>query len=427
MKVLMFGWEFPPYISGGLGTACYGITKGLSAHDVRVDFVLPKVALESQSVSPVHVIDASQVMVTEKHLEKKELSELVKFVELDTVLRPYMTEESYKEELDHLQETQLSTIEKGGRLFNFEGGYGKNLIAEVYRLCIVAAQLGEDTDAQVIHAHDWMTFPAAIAAKRASNLPLVVHVHATEFDRTGHTVNSKVYEIEKEGMSEADVIIAVSQRTKDIVVNNYGIEENKVKVVYNAVERSNVALEEMPKKVFKEPVVLFLGRITSQKGPSYFLETARIILEKNRNVRFVMAGSGDILPKMVRLCAEMRLQDRFHFTGFLRGKELEHIFAMSDVLVMPSVSEPFGIVPIEAIQYNLPVIISKQSGVAEVLPHAIKVDFWDTELFAKSILEILEDKDKREKHIEGNKEDLEKLKWDLSALEIINIYNSMVK
>lgn len=427
MKVLMFGWEFPPFISGGLGTACFGITKGLCSLGIEIDFVLPKVAQQAKTNSAVNIIDASQVSI-KKYFENEEFyKEYITFIEVNSMLRPYSTEESYKEQLEEFQKNQKIKHEVLGTILDFEGGYGKDLMLEVFRLRQVGSELGDTTNAQIIHAHDWMTFPAAIAAKQASGLPLVVHIHATEFDRSGEKINKQLYEIEREGADAADLIIAVSNRTKDIIVNNYGIDKNKVSVVYNAVDKSAISSLDTLEKTFKEPVVLFLGRVTGQKGPSYFLETARIVLQKMKNVRFVMAGSGDLLSEMVKLCASMRLQDRFHFTGFLRGKELQHIFSLSDVLVMPSVSEPFGIVPIEAIQYDLPVIISKQSGVSEILPHAIKVDFWDTELFAKSIIEILKSPKKKEKQIAENRATMEGIHWNLSAVKILNAYERVLK
>jgi len=281
----------------------------------------------------------------------------------------------------------------------------------------------------VIHAHDWMTYQAAIEAKKVSGKPLVVHVHATEFDRTGNNINAEIYCIEKYGMDMADRIIAVSERTKGLIVQKYGQHPDKVQVVYNAVEKDEISPvgQMMDRSVFKnDRLVLFLGRITTQKGPEYFIEAANLVIKKMPNVRFVMAGSGDMARKMIEQMAKLRLTDRFHFTGFLNAPERDRLFAMSDLFVMPSVSEPFGITPLEAMKYNVPVIISKQSGIGEILEHAIKVDFWDVDKLAESIMKVLSDNDLRKRMVEGGQRMLKDINWDNSARDVLGAYRLLL-
>jgi glycosyltransferase involved in cell wall biosynthesis len=269
----------------------------------------------------------------------------------------------------------LVTTNRQGKV-DFTGSYGASLMDEIHKYSVVAQVIASEEEFDIIHAHDWLAYPAGIAAKAVSGKPLVIHVHATDFDRSGGNVNPVVYNMEKEGMDAADKIITVSNLTRDIVINKYNISPDKVETVYNAVEPPSHSELDIPERTYDDKIVTFLGRITMQKGPEYFIEAARMVLSRMPNVRFVMAGSGDMMERMIRHAAALRITDRFHFTGFLRGNDVFTMLRMSDVYVMPSVSEPFGISPLEAMQSNVPVIISKQSGVAEVLTHAVKVDFW---------------------------------------------------
>ncbi len=272
-----------------------------------------------------------------------------------------------------------------------------------------------------------MTFQVRKEEKKTSGKPLVVHVHATEFDRTGNKINNEIYCIEKYGMDMADMIIAVSQRTKGIIVDKYGQDPKKVKVVYNGVEQEKRSSLVQKSEAFKDDkLVLFLGRITVQKGPEYFLEAANLVLKKVKNVRFVMAGSGDMSRTMIEQMASLRLMDRFHFTGFLEPADRDQLFGMSDLFVMPSVSEPFGITPLEAIKYNVPVIISKQSGIGEILEHVEKVDFWDVRGLANSIIDLLSNGDKSEQMRKKNSLALEKITWDGAAEKIVELYQDLV-
>ena len=374
MKVLMFGWEFPPHISGGLGTACDGLTKGLAKHQVEILFVMPT-ASGDEDQSAVRIIHASDVAAFETREDARNLLEKVQFLQVTSNLIPYLGPDEFTEQVNLEREKEWNEFRISfGQKYKFSGTYGSNLMEEVMRYALVASSIAKQYDFDVIHAHDWLTNMAGIAAKRVSGKPLVIHVHATEFDRTGEHVNEQVYELEKRGMEEADRIIAVSDLTRNTIINKYHINPQKVVTVHNAVDFSTVEDREISRGV-PEKIVTFLGRITYQKGPEYFIEAAYKVLQKTQNVRFVMAGSGDMFNRSIRRVAKLGISSHFHFTGFLRGEDVKNMFAYSDVYVMPSVSEPFGISPLEAMRAGVPAIISKQSGVAEVLHHAIKVDF----------------------------------------------------
>jgi glycosyltransferase involved in cell wall biosynthesis len=305
--------------------------------------------------------------------------------------------------------------------FEFSGKYGTNLMEEVSRFALVASAVAASRDFDLIHAHDWHTYPAGVAAKEASGKPLVVHIHATEFDRSGESVNQSVYDLERMGMQAADKVIAVSNLTRQTVINRYGIPPEKVVTVHNAVVPVEKKIDNAEKHV-KEKIITFLGRITFQKGPEYFVEAAKKVIDRNPNVRFVMAGSGDMLEKMIRRVAQLRIGNKFHFTGFLRGPNVDRMLAMSDVFVMPSVSEPFGIVPLEAMRSNVPVIISKQSGVAEILKHALKVDFWDVDGMADAMNGLVSYDGATKMFGKYGKDEVDSLKWENSALKVKNVY-----
>ncbi|MBF0297991.1 MAG: glycosyltransferase family 4 protein [Oligoflexia bacterium] len=431
MKVLMFGWEFPPYISGGLGTACFGLTKQLSKKNVAVTFVLPKIKGEVQNAG-IKVIGGQNFIYEEMEEIKKSAEFLEKEIRISSPLKPYLSYSTYREYLEQLKkvETEIDCIKKNfhSQSIDFSGDYGDDLLSEVARFAVVGRFLAQKEDFNVIHAHDWMTFLAGVEAKRQSGKPLVVHVHATEFDRCGENVNQDIFNFEKYGMENADKIIAVSHRTKETIVNRYGINPDKVSVVHNGVDLDEIYQYDKNNRPFKkDKIVLYLGRITMQKGPDYFLEAANLVLQRKSNVRFVMAGSGDMTRKLITRMADLRLADRFHFTGFLGKTEREKLFAMSDLYVMPSVSEPFGITPLEAMRYNIPIIISKQSGVAELLNNVIKVDFWDIHKLASSIVNVLEGPGLAQSLIESNWETLKKMDWSFAAQKVINVYNECLK
>ena len=424
MKVLMFGWEFPPHIAGGLGTACYGMTKGLAENGVEVLFVMPS-ASGDEDQSSVRIINASDVSCRMVSDDIDEFLGKVSFLHIGSNMVPYVSPEEfpYVVEEERLRQKNEFRIQFGSK-YRFSGKYGKNLMEEVARYAAVGAEIAMENDFDVIHAHDWLTYFAGIAAKRVSGKPLVIHVHATEFDRSGENINTEVYDIEKRGMEEADRVITVSDLTRNIVINKYGIDPAKVVTVHNAVDFGGRDDMEVSRSV-KEKVVTFLGRITFQKGPEYFIEAAAKVLKRCDNVRFVMAGSGDMLARCVRHVAKLGIADRFHFTGFLRGADVQRMFALSDVYVMPSVSEPFGISPLEAMRTNVPSIISKQSGVAEVLKYAIKVDFWDINAMADAIYALINYPAMAAMAARCGMDEVNALKWTAAAARIKKVYESV--
>ncbi len=423
MKILMFGWEFPPHITGGLGTACYGLSKGLLSHGQNLTFVAPK--LYGDEDPDIHLVSAGDVSLDRHQTIFKDHANTLNYIEIDSTLVPYTSPEEFyritRVYEHHTEENQSVYSSK----YTFSGKYGSSLMEEVKRYALIASQIAVQNDFDIIHAHDWLTYEAGIMAKKAINKPLVVHMHATEFDRSGENVNQTVFDIEKRGMMAADRVITVSNLTREIVINKYGIDPSKVVTVHNAVEPSQ-SKRINSKRYVKEKVVTFLGRITFQKGPEYFVEAAAKVLKKDRNVRFVMAGSGDMMNAMIRRAAALHITDRFHFTGFLKGAEVDEMFALSDAYVMPSVSEPFGISPLEAMSSNVPVIISHQSGVAEVLKYALKVDFWDIDAMADMIYALLHYKGISKMFKHYGKTEVENMKWESAAVKIIKVYESLV-
>jgi len=424
MRVLMFGWEFPPHITGGLGTACFGLTKGLIKHGVDVIFVVPK-SFGDEAQDGFRLVDASDIELDFTQTLNKEMIDKLSYLEIGSNLVPYIGQEEFERWLLTEKHTIKSeTHSVYNRKFEFSGKYGFNLMEEVSRYALVALSVASRFSYDVIHAHDWLTYPAGIAAKHLSGKPMVVHVHATEFDRSGENVNQKVYDIERQGMEEADRVITVSNFTRQIVIERYGINPDKVFTVHNAVEPvDKPEAEDVPRYV-KEKIVTFLGRVTYQKGPDYFVEAAYKVLQRDPDVRFVMAGSGDLLNRMIRRVAKLKIGTRFHFTGFLAGGDVDRMFAMSDVYVMPSVSEPFGISPLEAMRSNVPVVISKQSGVAEVLQHALKVDFWDIDALADAIYGILHYESLKKMFALYGKSEVDNLKWENAAFKVLDIYTN---
>jgi glycosyltransferase involved in cell wall biosynthesis len=426
MRVLMFGWEFPPHISGGLGTACYGLTRGLATlEDTEVLFVVPK-AFGDEEQNLVKLIGANRIPITRKELKWKNKDQKIDYLETYSQIVPYKSvEEFWKLKSKRVNRGVKFIQTDNGLNIEFSGTYGLNLIEEIKNYSIIAEIIAAENKFDVIHAHDWLTYPAGIAAKKVSGKPLILHVHATDFDRSGGKVNPSVYAIEREGMENADKIIAVSNYTKQIIKEKYGIPEEKIITVYNAVDPAENE-KILFKKGVNEKVVSFLGRITIQKGPEYFIEAAYLILKKMNNVRFVMAGSGDKMNEMVERVAQLGIADKFHFTGFLKGDDVFRMFQMTDVFVMPSVSEPFGIVPLEAMQANVPVIISNQSGVSEILKHAIKIDFWDTFAMADAIYGLLQYPALSSFLRKSGIKEVGELTWKHSAKRIRDLYQEVI-
>jgi len=412
MRVFMLGWEFPPFISGGLGTACYGLTKAMSSIGTDIMFVLPRpvstpFSTHVRLVSP-RVGSPLASPATEFRLDE---FENVTFRTVNAALSPYATPADYqgssdpeakeKAALSDTTTPELATAAvkaaagvrphvRGATGKESNSPYGGDMFAEIQRYALLATEIARGETFDVVHAHDWMTFPAGLAVAALKNVPLIVHVHSTEFDRSGIHVDQRIYDIERRGMHGAMKVIAVSYLTKNQITHQYGVDPSKVEVVYNAIEQSTNGFDEEKYSIHKdEKIVLFLGRITMQKGPEYFLAAAKKVLEVMDNVKFVMAGSGDMIRRTIEMAASMGIGHKVLFTGFLRGGDVEKVFKMADLYVMPSVSEPFGIAPLEAMSHDVPVIISKQSGVSEVLTHALKVDFWDINEMANKIIAVL--------------------------------------
>ncbi len=403
MKVLMFGWEFPPHNSGGLGTACYGLTKGLKNNSVDVTFVLPrKVDVDADFIKFVYGDENIDLRVKKQYI-------------FNSLLQAYSTQDSYDSRL-FVEKEKKPAI------------YGNNLFEEVERYGMVGGQIAEMEDFDLIHAHDWLTFKAALAAKKVSGKYLVVHIHATEFDRTGgNGVNQYVYDIERQGMQQADKVIAVSNYTKKKIIEHYGISPDKIEVVHNAIDFENYAMEKLHALKKQNKVVLFLGRLTLQKGPDYFVYTAKKVLEHYPDVIFVMAGSGDMEKYIIRKVADLGIAHKFIFTGFLRGQDQKVAYQMADLYVMPSVSEPFGITPLESLMQGTPVLISKQSGVSEVLDHCLKTDFWDVDDMANKIVSVLKYDELRRCLRDNSSVEVSKFSWNKPAKRCVDIYADLLK
>ncbi len=417
MKALMFGWEFPPHILGGLGTASYGLTKGMAAQgDMDITFVIPK-PHGDEDQSFLKIIGANNVPVVWKESNWDQVNNKIGWI-----MHPdeyYWLRDGIKYDFQRIHTDELGRID-------FSGRYPDNLIEEISNYEAVASVLAHQLDFDVIHSHDWLTYPAGAFAKQISGKPLVIHVHATDFDRSRGKVNPTVYNIEKTGMDAADHIMTVSNLTRQTVIEKYHQPPHKVTTVHNAVEPLENP-ESFIKPERKDKIVTFLGRITMQKGPEYFVEAATQVIKRTKNVRFVMAGSGDMMEAMIVLAAQRGISDRFHFPGFLRGRQVHEMLAQSDVYIMPSVSEPFGISPLEAMQVGTPSIISYQSGCAEILTHVVKTDYWDIDAMADAIYSIVTNPGMYNSMRNLGLEEVNNIKWYDAGLKVRAIYENAIR
>ena len=394
MKVLMFGWEFPPLSTGGLGTACYGLTKSLSRKGIEITFVLPY-SFDFENADFVKLVSAGKVKIRK----------------ISSALKPYLSSEEYTKSIKQNKSPKI---------------YGSTLFDEVYRYTIAAERIAEEEDFDVIHCHDWMTFGAGIRAKRKKNKPLVLHVHSTELDRTGgHQVNQYVYDLERQGLHKADKIIAVSNFTKNEIMTHYNIPAEKIRVVHNAVDFTQYGYDEEFNLKKTDKIVLFLGRLTLQKGPDYFIYSAKKVLEHEKNVKFIVAGTGNMEASLIEKAIELGIADKVLFAGFLAQDDVERAYKMADVYVMPSVSDPFGITALEAMKNKTPIIVSKQSGVSEVVKHCLKVDFWDVNEISSKIIALLRYKSLHESLKESSYDEVKKFNWDVPAEKCIQVYNEL--
>ena len=415
-KVLMFGWEFPPYCSGGVGTACYGLTRHMALEGAKITLVVPKIQGEMHHFF-LNIVDGEKVLNLK--CEKKDLDEgktyskdhLQSVVEEQSLLSPYLNEKEYQKRLSNL--SSKSKCE-----------YGNSLINEVERFSKVGKFVAVDCDYDVIHAHDWMTCLAALEAKKRTNLPLVIHVHTTEYDRNPGKEDQAIVDIERTSFNQADRVVAVSQQTKEGLVNHYGVNESKVDVIYNAVEKGDtVKFDRETHFLRKKKVILFLGRITSQKGPMEFINAAEEVIKKVSDVRFVMAGDGDMAVQIIDETKKRKINDYFYFTGHLRTAEREKLYSLSDLYVMPSISEPFGITPLEVMKYNIPIILSENVGAKEVIDGAIT--YSDSKMLPGLIVKVLEDKKFRNSVIKNYGKSLDKISWQESAKKVLKLYRNL--
>lgn len=421
MRVLELGWEFPPRISGGLGTACEGIVRGLRAHGVDVTLVLPRLAGEEPH-SGAQLVSAEAL---EREQRAKPAPGQLDVLPVASSLRPYLAPAEYSAPRAR---GAGATPEPAP----FRGGYGPTLVDEVTRYARVVGQLAAGTRFDIVHAHDWMTFPAGIAAREASGRPLVVHVHALEWDRAGADGDPGVREVEAAGLAAADRVVCVSHFTKRVLERHYEVDPARVRVVHNAVRRrpraaSPAAPSHDGFDADGPPTVLFLGRLTRQKGPAFFLEAAGLVHAARPDVRFLVAGDGDLKPTLVEASAATGLARNVFFTGFLAPEDVERAYAAADLYVMPSVSEPFGIAPLEALSFDVPVIVSRQSGVAETLPSAPKVDYWDVRDLAGKVLALLERPALRRALVESGRRDLERLRWETNGARLVEVFREALR
>jgi len=422
----MLGWEFPPFISGGLGTACYGLTRALSAGGAEILFVLPRPVADTHTAHVRLLTPLTEDQAEEEPAETRSEERAGPLIlPVPVALRPYARPAERSPAARATPSGQAAAspapAERQG------GNYGGDLFAEVHRYVELVCRLARRHRFDVVHAHDWMTFPAAVEVAARMRKPLVLHVHSTEFDRSGISVNQQIYDIERAGMHRADALLAVSRFTLGIMAEHYGTNPSGVTVVHNGIELNGRPAPRLPAPRAGEQTVLFMGRITRQKGPEYFLAAARLVLEVLKNVRFIMAGSGDRLRSAIDLAAQMGIAGRVVFTGFLRGADVERVFRMADLFVMPSVSEPFGLVPLEALNHGVPVIISRQSGVAEVLPHAPAIDFWDVDTLARCIIATLKDASLRARLLAEGRRELETITWDAAARRCLQVYRAVTR
>ncbi|CAN5463473.1 glycosyltransferase family 4 protein [soil metagenome] len=443
MRVFMLGWEFPPFISGGLGTACYGLTKAMSSLGTDIMFVLPRPVASpfSTHVRLVSPRPGSPLASPSTEFRLDEFDH-VSFRTVDAAMMdPYSRPDDYAKQMKTIEaeRTKISNELPADPISNQPGAAGKafignpttsnahdagDMFSEIQRYAALASEIARNESFDLVHAHDWMTFPAGLAVAGLKGVPLVVHVHSTEFDRAGVHVDQRIYDIERRGMHGAMKVIAVSVLTKNIVTHHYGIDPAKVEVVYNAIETTSNGWDEEKYQIHKdEKIVLFLGRITMQKGPEFFLAAAKKVLEVMDNVKFVMAGSGDMIRRTIEMAASMGIGHKVLFTGFLRGNDVEKVFKMADLYVMPSVSEPFGIAPLEAMSHDVPVIISKQSGVSEVLTHALKVDFWDINEMANKIIAVLRHPPLASTLRQHGSFEIRRMSWSDAARACVGVYD----
>ncbi|MCF8429114.1 MAG: glycosyltransferase [Bacteroidia bacterium] len=420
-KVLMFGWEFPPVISGGLGVACLGLCKALSPlADVKMiipksvpDFKIPNIELIGlNAFSREELRD----MFSKK---SKHGNHGLNFYQINAGVNPYIKIDSNESINKKFYDVYNQNIEP----FEIDALYAGDVIKKAIEFSRISVQYALLQDFDVIHAHDWLTFLPAIELKMLTGKPLVLHVHSLEYDRSGADIKNWVYDLEKKAMDLADRIIPVSNYTGDICHTHYGVPKYKIIPIHNGVESIKHTVKKSP---HKDKLIIFFGRITMQKGPEFFVEAAKLVLKYHNNVKFVMAGSGDLHKPLIEKIASYGLGDKFFFTGFLNKQKLNELLAISEVYCMPSVSEPFGLSAVEAVQYGLPVIMSKTSGAGEVLSSALKIDFWDTHKLAQYMIASIDYKGLSAEMVGKADKDLKHITWEKTADKVMQIYEILI-
>jgi glycogen synthase len=381
MQVLMIGWEFPPAKTGGLGTHCYELVKNLSQKGVGVTLLIPKRNGNAKHDIPnVEIIEVGS-----------------------TALNPYNSRKP---------DNQI-----------FERGYGWNLFEEVKAFNKKCVEAVKEKKFDLIHCHDWMTVGAGIELRRQTGKKLVFTMHSTEYDRTANLFPMDyIVNTEKVGMEEADFVITNSEGMKKQLIDRYDIKDDKITVIYNGIDKNRYL--GLTKKGSK--TILFLGRLTSQKGPYFFLHAAKKVLEKRKDVTFIVCGEGEKMPEMIKQSISMGIMDHMIFTGFLSEEDVLKAYALADVYVMPSVSEPFGITALEAAASGTPVIVSKNAGVAEKVLHCFKVDFWDTHEMANKILGLIKYGALRECMRKNCYQEINNFGWDKVAEQTLNVYRRAI-
>ena len=392
MKILMIGWELPPFNSGGLGTVCYDLAKALSKKGEEVKFILPYKCNIN--------VDFMKILFPESSLE--------------------INEKNCNDFLDTYKSFSKEELKK--KIFLSDEGL--NLIEKVKKYAFQVKQIAMKEDFDVIHVHDWLTIDSGIEAKKVSGKKLIMHVHATEFDRSGGNINknSPIFFIEKYGMQQADKIIAVSNIIKKIIIENYDIPSEKISVVHNAIGEFSGKMYESSSLKKKEKIVLFMGRVTIQKGPEFFVYAAKKVLERMHNILFLFIGSGDMREEIIKKVSDLGIADKFLFSPFARGEDVNKAYQMADLYIMSSVSEPFGLMPLESLQNNTPVIVTKQTGVSEVLNHCLKVDFWDIDEMANKIIAVLKYPELQQCLKENGNLEVKGISWDKPIEKIIKVY-----
>ncbi len=469
MKILMLGWEYPPHIAGGLGTACQGLTGALSDRGVAIRFVVPHLYGDEQAShmvlsAPTESGNLFESKANAPHSDQptspdEEKSATVGTTRIPAFLSPYWSPTRFKEALSAFAErfnhssSEECLVEPAllepcvnetdtSKMFavQLDSGIarsqqsstpqlypvGSSIFSEVERFTSNTIATCSRQTFDIIHAHDWMTFSAGVALSQLTGKPLIVHVHSLEQDRSGLFVDKDVEKIERLGLETAVRVIAVSHYTRRMIERFHGIPSSKIRVIHNGVYPRQAVQDYQIRKTWPRKVVLFLGRVTFQKGPDYFVEVAARVIPQVPGVLFVLAGNGDMLPAVKKQVEELGLNEYFMFPGFVSGEELEEIFSVADLYVMPSISEPFGITALEAISFDTPVIISRQSGVSEVLEHALKVDFWDLDRMANLIVSVLLNPELREELVQMVKEEVRHLHWDAAAAKTIEVYEELL-